>query len=93
MRNRLARLDTIYAYIAAHPYSTCAQLASHLSRRLDLIQGDVRLLYRAGLLNRRKVDNSRPQRFLHLGWEYYVTQPVTAPTNTATTTDHATPKT
>lgn len=74
MKTRLARLDKIYTYIADHPYSTCRQISDFISRRVDLVQSDVRTLYRAGLLGRRKVDNSQSRSFGHFGWEYYVTQ-------------------
>lgn len=59
MKDRIARLDQILTFVADHPYSTCADIANHLHRRVELIQSDVRILYRAGLLSRRKIDNSR----------------------------------
>lgn len=76
MRTRLARLDKIYSYIIANPYVTCAAIAEYLGRRVDLIQSDVRIMYKAGFLGRRNVDKSRKrQDGNYKAKEYYVVIP------------------
>ena len=74
MKNRLARLDKILAYISEHPYSTCATIATYFNRRIDLIQSDVRMLYRARLIKCRKpnTSQSKGKALVNLGKEYYM---------------------
>lgn len=72
MKHRIARLEQIVTYISEHPYSTCAAIAKHFDRRVDLIQSDVRTLYKARLIRRRKVDNSKDKRVGNFGKEYFL---------------------
>lgn len=75
MKNRLARLANIHNYLVEHPYSTCKDIAEFMNLRIKLVQADIRIMYRAGLLGRRKVDNSKSKLIGNAGKEYYALNP------------------